>query len=674
MSGRLRAVLALAVLGVFGAGCSVLSDFGGYQFADADDDTEDGGHAEGGAAESDAGGVVAGGDGGAGCVADDDCDDSDACNGRETCGADGSCVAGREFTCPALDDPCRRNVCVTTAGSPRCVARTANDGDTCAEADDTTEAVSACSRDYVCDQGQCVAATVEMCEAGQCRIRGGCDPTGGCRYIPRPASRDCDDADPCTSDDKCSGKDGTCAGTPKDCGDGVGCTVDTCDEGNCVHTASDAKCEEPCRKGLCDAVMGCGTWTNHDSFAECDDEDGATDPDFCYAGECLGGAETTPTASCAVGGCGCSGFTTVQDLEYMNPNYVGMIDATHTGGGAGCTSGSVSIVAQVTPAALTPYTTDTAGGGAVAGTGVDLVAGYAMTTTAVGALDNSALSVDWIGNDLANAIASGTPAIGNFQGSSRHSTGSFSSGTVHFWFWGDDTTTPSTGRIGKCSWNYCLIMGCVTTKSCVYETLFSTTTFRSVTPYTQTGGGPVFAQSYAGAVASVNLDSGMPIKMVFADHDKDYLFNNPDERRDDEGGWAGSVLHGNGRVLVYGSGPTNLLYCDDSDYDGNPDCAPITGLPNQASRSYYDGSTSGSGDILLLATSTCPGICITWTYYLIALTRGADATAGANWKEYAIGSGGPLSTKHPTHVAASPTSIMVFGEVTNVPHVWSWAP
>jgi len=62
----------------------------------------------------------------------------------------------------------------------------------------------------------------------------------------------CDDGSMCTMDDVCV--DGVCLGTPVDCGDGIDCTVDTCDElVGCVHTPDDAFCasDNPCVVGVC---------------------------------------------------------------------------------------------------------------------------------------------------------------------------------------------------------------------------------------------------------------------------------------------------------------------------------------------------------------------------------------------------------------------------------------
>jgi len=77
------------------------------------------------------------------CLEDGDCDDGIYCNGEETCGGNGACVAGRPVDC-ADDDDCTVDVC---AEAERTCHRTGrdmdNDGhvdDTCARGDDCNDA------------------------------------------------------------------------------------------------------------------------------------------------------------------------------------------------------------------------------------------------------------------------------------------------------------------------------------------------------------------------------------------------------------------------------------------------------------------------------------------------------------------------------------------------------
>ena len=97
-----------------------------------------------------------------------------------------------------------------------------------------------------------------------CR-RGECDLNEGCLLIDLEQEL-CDDADLCTTDDRCQA--GECAGDPLDvdsCDDGNPCTADDCDsQQGCLHTAVEGECtmgtdwlDGHCDEGLCvpDAVL-----------------------------------------------------------------------------------------------------------------------------------------------------------------------------------------------------------------------------------------------------------------------------------------------------------------------------------------------------------------------------------------------------------------------------------
>ncbi|RMG15879.1 MAG: hypothetical protein D6729_11810 [Deltaproteobacteria bacterium] len=157
--------------------------------------------------------------------ADAFCDDGNACNGIETCGAQG-CQAG---TPPVCDDgvACTLDSCDPSTG---CV--------------------------YVPDPVACDDA--DPCTVDQC------DPVQGCTHAPV----DCDDADPCTTD-VCvvlSPDAFHCAHVPLLCDDGVACTADSCDAaaGGCVHQPQDSACDDGnvCTIDLCDGQQGCAHLPN----------------------------------------------------------------------------------------------------------------------------------------------------------------------------------------------------------------------------------------------------------------------------------------------------------------------------------------------------------------------------------------------------------------------------
>jgi len=81
---------------------------------------------------------------------------------------------------------------------------------------------------------------------------------------------DCDDGDVCNGMETCNVLTGECdPGMPLDCDDGVGCTVDSCDEdAGCLHTPDDSLCPG----GFCDPVKDCQQ-DDEDPDDEQDDED-----------------------------------------------------------------------------------------------------------------------------------------------------------------------------------------------------------------------------------------------------------------------------------------------------------------------------------------------------------------------------------------------------------------
>jgi hypothetical protein len=110
------------------------------------------------------------------------------------------------------------------AGPPSGDADDATTSDVDGAAPDT-EPDMACSQDADCEGGG--ACVDPRCVDGRCALK--------------PSSQPCDDADPCTTDDRCSA--GTCLGVPLDCGDGVACTIDACEDGQCAHEpAPDPEC------------------------------------------------------------------------------------------------------------------------------------------------------------------------------------------------------------------------------------------------------------------------------------------------------------------------------------------------------------------------------------------------------------------------------------------------
>jgi len=88
---------------------------------------------------------------------------------------------------------------------------------------------------------------------------------------------DCDDGDPCTTDE-CV--DGHCVNTPMDCDDGDLCTTDECVDGHCVNTPMDCDDDDPC------TINRCVDGHCVDTPMDCDDDDPCT-TDECVDGHCV---------------------------------------------------------------------------------------------------------------------------------------------------------------------------------------------------------------------------------------------------------------------------------------------------------------------------------------------------------------------------------------------------
>ena len=232
------------------------------------------------------------------------CDDGSACTEGDSC-SQGVCV-GIAFVCDddnvCTDDGCDpASGCVHEANSLPCP-----DGSACTGPDLCVEGVCD-SSEITCDDG--IACTLDSCDPAQGCVytpnSGACDDENpctsdtcitleGCTFVPNTLA--CDDGSPCTFADQCAG--GLCKGEVVLCNDGVGCTLDSCDEatGTCISTPDDGLCDDdnPCTLTGCDAESGCVS-VNADGDP-CDDEVACTEGDLCEAGVCVPGANVCPCA------------------------------------------------------------------------------------------------------------------------------------------------------------------------------------------------------------------------------------------------------------------------------------------------------------------------------------------------------------------------------------------
>ncbi len=195
---------------------------------------------------------------------DGNCDNGLFCDGAETCDALLDCQAGSSIDCDdgvgCTDDMCNE-------GTDAC-DNIANDGN--------------CVNGQFCDGAETCDALLD-CQAGidPCPSQS-CDE-GGDVCVDCLGDGDCDDTAFCNGSETCVA--GTCvAGTPVDCNDGVGCTDDSCNEGtdSCDNVVNDANCDNTLYcDGVetCDALLDCQAGTPVD----CDDGVGCTD-DSCNEG------------------------------------------------------------------------------------------------------------------------------------------------------------------------------------------------------------------------------------------------------------------------------------------------------------------------------------------------------------------------------------------------------
>jgi len=193
------------------------------------------------------------------------CDDGAWCNGAETCDAVNDCQPGTAPNCndgvPCTVDTCDEinDVCVNTASNAAC-----DDGAWCNGAE-TCDPLNGCQAGTPVNCGDGVPCTVDTCD----------ETNDTCVNTPSHAA--CDDGAWCNGAETCDPIAGCQAGTAPNCSDGVACTDDTCDEINdvCVNTPNNANCND----GLwcngtetCDAVGDCQTGTP----PNCDDGVGCT--------------------------------------------------------------------------------------------------------------------------------------------------------------------------------------------------------------------------------------------------------------------------------------------------------------------------------------------------------------------------------------------------------------
>lgn len=231
------------------------------------------------------------------CAQDEDCIDSNPCNGIESCQA-GLCQAGQALVCDDFD-ACTRNACDPVAG---CVfinqAGLCDDGDLCTFGDS-------------CDLGQCIGQPMDCSGLDMPCQLGVCNPgVGVCQIQVFDDWSPCDDGDGCSLDDVCAS--GFCLGVDRDCSGLTG----------------------PCTQGRCDADSGECVTDNRPDGANCDDGDACTGGDLCAAGVCAGLAPN------------CSGLTDICNEGVCDPAS-GLCIAAALPEGSACHDGDLCTQAEV---------------------------------------------------------------------------------------------------------------------------------------------------------------------------------------------------------------------------------------------------------------------------------------------------------------------------------------
>lgn len=171
------------------------------------------------------------------------CDDGNACTVNDSCNA-GSCMAGMQMACVALDECHDAGLCDSATGM--CSNPAKPNGTTCSDG-------NACTINDRCIAGTCNSGGAMPCAAlDQCHIAGVCDSTtGACSNPEKPEGTICDDGNLCTVKDNCIA--GACiAGAATTCS-----ALDECHDAGLCDSATGA-CSNPikpngsmCSKGQC---------------------------------------------------------------------------------------------------------------------------------------------------------------------------------------------------------------------------------------------------------------------------------------------------------------------------------------------------------------------------------------------------------------------------------------
>lgn len=187
------------------------------------------------------------------------CKDGNPCTDDDSCDGDGACVAGSAHECVA-QHPCRTSWCndKTKEGSNPCMDEWLAEGTICSDDSKCTDA-DTCQPTGNGDELKCEGTPIECDDGNPCSLDS-CEEEIGCVYQAKSDGSPCD-LPPNYCDEKGTCFSGVC--TLEDvvvCNDNLDCTIDSCENGGCLHEPDDSKCDD----GLfcngtetCSSVDGC---------------------------------------------------------------------------------------------------------------------------------------------------------------------------------------------------------------------------------------------------------------------------------------------------------------------------------------------------------------------------------------------------------------------------------
>jgi hypothetical protein len=228
----------------------------------------------------------------------DDCDDDpmndpaacDTCScGARECSGCARCIhPGVAEICDGIDNNCALGIDEEPVASVSCLD------------------VYYCNGLEYCSGGACQPGTPMNCDDGvDCTLDSCDEATDSCDHAPDDAR--CSDDLWCNGAERCDPLAGCGVGTPPDCRDGAGCTLDTCNEAtdSCDHAPDDALCDDSLRCNgaeTCDPVLDClaGTPVDCTDGNDCTNDVCSETGDLCQS---LCGAADSQDPCCSDPAC-----------------------------------------------------------------------------------------------------------------------------------------------------------------------------------------------------------------------------------------------------------------------------------------------------------------------------------------------------------------------------------